>query len=63
MVLKTLENPLDYKEIKLLNLKGNKPWIFTERTVSEVPIQRADLLEKTMILGKIEAKGERDVAG
>ena len=41
----------------------NKPWIFIERTVYEVPKQRADSLEKTMILGKTEAKGERDVAG
>ena len=29
---KTLENPLDCKEIKLVNPKGNQPWKFTGRT-------------------------------
>ena len=29
---KTLENPLDSKEIKLNNPRGKKPWIFTGRT-------------------------------
>ena len=29
---KTLESPLDSKEIKPVNPKGNQPWIFTERT-------------------------------
>ena len=28
---KTLESPLDYKEIKPVNLKGNQPWIFIGR--------------------------------
>ena len=38
MVLgKTLESPLDSKEIKLVNPKGNKPWIFTRRTDAEAP--------------------------
>ena len=32
---KTLENPLDSKEIKPVNPKGNQPWIFIERTVAE----------------------------
>ena len=35
---KTLESPLDCKEIKPVNPKGNKPWIFTGRTDAEVPI-------------------------
>ena len=35
---KTLESPLDSKEIKLVNLKGNEPWIFIGRTDAEVPI-------------------------
>ena len=36
MVLeKTLESPLDGKEIKLVNPKGNQPWIFIERTDAE----------------------------
>ena len=33
---KTLESPLDCKEITLVNLKGNQPWIFTARTDVEV---------------------------
>ena len=36
MVLeKTPESPLDYKEIKLANIKGNQPWIFIGRTDAE----------------------------
>ena len=40
MLEKTLENPLDCKNITPVNPKGNKPWIFTGRTdaVAEVPI-------------------------
>ena len=32
---KTLESPLDCKEIKPVNSKRNHPWIFIERTVAE----------------------------
>ena len=32
---KTPESPLDCKEIKLVNLKGDQPWIFTGRTDAE----------------------------
>ena len=35
---KTLESPLDYKEIKPVNPKGNQSWIFTGRTDAEAPI-------------------------
>ena len=36
MVLeKTLESPLDCKVIKLVNPKGNQPWVFTGRTDAE----------------------------
>ena len=35
MLEKTLESPLDYKEIKLVNPKGNQSWIFTGRTGAE----------------------------
>ena len=62
MVLgKTLKNPLDCKEIKLVNPKGYQPWIFIGRTYAkaEAPnfdhlMQRANSLEKTLMLGKIE---------
>ena len=32
---KTLESPLDYKEIKTVNPKGNQSWIFIGRTDAE----------------------------
>ena len=35
VVLKILESPLDYKEIKPVNPKGNQPWIFIGRTDAE----------------------------
>ena len=35
---KTLESPLDWKEIKPVNPKGNQPWIFIGRTNAEAPI-------------------------
>ena len=39
MVLeKTLESPLDWKEIKPVNLKGNQSWLFIGRTDAEAPI-------------------------
>ena len=62
---KTLESPLDWKEIKPFNLKGNQPSIFFGRTVDEADapvlwsgylVWRANSLEKTLMLGKIEGK-------
>ena len=55
---KTLVSPLDCKEIKSVNPKGDQPWIFFGRTDAEAPILghlmwRADSLEKTLTLGKI----------
>ena len=35
---KTLESPLACKEIQSVNLKGNRSWIFTERTDAEALI-------------------------
>ena len=35
MLVKTLESPLDSKEIKPVNPKGNQPWIFIGRTDAE----------------------------
>ena len=34
----TLESPLDRKEIKPVNPKGNQPWIFIGRTDAKAPI-------------------------
>ena len=36
MLEKTLESPLDSKEIKPVNPKGNQPWVFIGRTDAEV---------------------------
>ena len=70
MVLeKTLDGPLDCKEIQPVHPKGNQSWVFTGRTdvEAEVPIlhlmQRADSLEKTLMLGKLRAGGEGDDRG
>ena len=40
MLEKTLESPLDHREIKPVNPKRNQPWIFTRRTdaKAEAPI-------------------------
>ena len=62
---KTLESPLDCKEIKPVNLKGNQPWILIGRTDAEAPIfghlmPAAESLEKTLMLGKIEGKRRRE---
>ena len=35
---KTLESPLDYKEIKPVNPKGKQPWIFIGRTDAEAEV-------------------------
>ena len=61
---KSLETPLDSREIKPVNPKGNQLWIFIGRTDAEVQyfghlMGRADLLEKTLMLGKIEGKRSR----
>ena len=64
---KTLESHLDCKEIKAVNPKGNQPWIFIGRTdaAAETPINfvhlmwRANSLEKTLMLRKIEGKKRR----
>ena len=65
MVLeKTLENPLDSKEIKTVNPKGNQAWIFIGRTDAEAvvlwpPDAKSRLLEKTPVLGRIEGRRRR----
>ena len=35
MLEETVESPLESKEIKPVNPKGNQPWIFTGRTDAE----------------------------
>ena len=60
MVLeKTLESPLDCKEIKSVNPKGNQPWIFTGRNdaEAEAPILGAPDV-KSQLIGKDPDAGE-----
>ena len=50
---KTLESPLDYKEIKLVNPKRKQPWIFIGKTdaKAEAPVLWPPDL-KSLLLGK-----------
>ena len=59
MVLeKTLESPLDCKEIQLVHSKGDQCWVFFEGMMLKLKFQyfghlmrRVDSLEKTLMLG------------
>ena len=67
MVLgKTLESPLDYKEIQSVHPKGDQSWVFIGGTdvEAETPIlwhlmQRTDSFEKNLMLGKTEGGRKR----
>ena len=66
MLEKTLESPLDFKEIQPVHSKGDQSWLFIGRMYAkaETPIlwppdARADSLEKTLMLGKIEGRRRR----
>ena len=71
MVLeKTLENPLECKETKELVLKEINPEYSLEGLMLKLKLQyfghlmqRANSLEKTLMLGKIEGKGEEGSRG
>ena len=60
---KTLESPLDYKETKPVNPKGNQSQTLIGRSgaEAETPIlcPRTDSLKKTLMLGKIESRKRR----
>ena len=65
MVLeKTLESPLDCKDIQPVHPKADQFWVFVGRTdvEAETPIlghlmQRTDTLEKTLMLGEGDDRG------
>ena len=67
MVLeKTLESPLDCKEIQPVHSEGDQPWDFFGRTDAKAEIQyfghlmqRVDSLEKTLMLGGIGGRRRR----
>ena len=60
---KTLESPLDCKEIQPIHPKGDQSWLFIGRTDGKAEfgplMQRADSFEKTLMLGKIEDRRRR----
>ena len=74
MVLeKTLESPLDCKEIQPVHSK-DQSWVFNGRTDAEVEtpvlladtpilLRRTDSLEKTLMLGQIEGRRRGDKRG
>ena len=67
MVLeKTLDGPLDCKEIQPVHSKGDQPWVFFGRNDAKAETQifghlmcRVDSLEKTLILGGIGGRRGR----
>ena len=67
MVLeKTLESPLDCKEIQPVHSEGDQPWISLEGMMLKLKLQyfghlmrRADSFEKTLMLGKMEGGRRR----
>ena len=63
---KTLESPLDCKEIQPVHPKGNQSWLFIEGLMLKLKLQyfghmmwRTGSLEKTLMLGKIEGRRRR----
>ena len=66
MVLeKTLESPLDCKEIQPVHSEGDQPWEFFGRNDAKADqyfghlMRRVDLLEKTLMLGGIGGRRRR----
>ena len=58
MVLeKTLESPLDCKEIQPVHSEGDQPWVFFGRT--DAKAERVDSLEQTLMLGGIGGRRKR----
>ena len=66
---RTLENPLDCKEIKSVNPKGNQSWIIIGRMLKlkrqyfSHMMWRIDSLEKTLVLGRIKDRRRWDNRG
>ena len=65
-MLKTLESPLDFKEIQPINLKEIIPEYLLGGLMLKLKLQyfghlmrRTDSLEKTLMLGKIEGRKRR----
>ena len=67
MVLeKTLESPLDCKEIQPVHSEGDQPWVSLEGMMLKLKLQyfghlmqRADSLQKTLMLGGIRGRSRK----
>ena len=66
MLEKTLESPLDCKEIQPVHSKGDQSWVFLEGMMLKLKLQyfghlmrRVDSLEKTLMLGGIGGRRRR----
>ena len=66
MLEKTLESPLDCKEIQPVHSEGDQPWVFLEGMMLKLKfqyfghfMQRVDSLEKTLMLGGIGGRRRR----
>ena len=66
MLEKTLESPLDYKEIQPVHSKGDQSWCSLEGLMLKLKLQyfghlmqRVDSLEKTLMLGGIGCSRRR----
>ena len=66
MLEKTLESPLDCKEIQPVHSKGEQSWVFIRRTNAKLKLHyfghlmgRVDSLEKTLMLGGIGGRRRR----
>ena len=66
VIEKTLESPLDCKEIQPVHPKGDQSWVFiggtdveTETSILWPPDVKTDSMEKTLMLGKIEGRRRR----
>ena len=57
VMLEKTENPLNSREIKPVNTKGNQPWIFDGRTDAEAPIVWPPYV-KSWLIGKDPDAGE-----
>ena len=70
MLEKTLESPLDCKEIQPVHPKGDQSWVFIEGLMLKLKLQyfghlmrRVDSLEQTLMLGGIGAGREGEDRG
>ena len=67
LLKKTLESPLDCKEIQPVHSKGDQPWVSLEGMMLKLKLQyfghlmgRVDSLEKTLMLGGIGGRRRRE---